>query len=326
MQVRLKLEYDGTNYSGWQLQIGQDSIQARLEDALARIFGSPIRVRAAGRTEPVLHARGQVAAARLPRHFDPAELTRALNAILPADVVVLKRRRSATTPTRARRAASIYEYHVLNQPLRSAFEHSSAWLVRERLDIDAMNVAAAAFVGEHDFAAFRSLGSVEQPPCAACRSAAGVSSKALIETRLKTDAVWSTASRPLIFAPHGAHDGGRDGRGWTRKIRRQTARAYRRRVDRQPRPRAGAGTCAGRRTVPGRGALLAAALTRNACRTATSGARDLEVLLPQWLEARAVEKSLRFLIKTRVLLVRQLANDLTLAHALLAKLAVAQGG
>ena len=90
MQVRLKLEYDGTNYAGWQLQSGQDSIQARLEEALLRLFGDPVRVRGAGRTDAGVHARGQVAAARLPRPFDSAELARALNAILPPDIVVLE--------------------------------------------------------------------------------------------------------------------------------------------------------------------------------------------------------------------------------------------
>ncbi|HVA84159.1 MAG TPA: tRNA pseudouridine(38-40) synthase TruA [Candidatus Binataceae bacterium] len=163
MQVRLKLEYDGTNYSGWQMQSGQDSIQARMEQALARIFGAPIRVRGAGRTDAGVHARGQVAAARLPRPFEPAELARALNAILPPDIVVLEVSEVGDNfdPRRDARLR-IYEYRVLNQPLRSAFERNSAWLIRERLDIDAMNAAAAAFVGEHDFAAFRSLGSAEK--------------------------------------------------------------------------------------------------------------------------------------------------------------------
>jgi tRNA pseudouridine38-40 synthase len=163
MRVRLKLEYDGTNYSGWQMQAGQNSIQAELEEALARIFGGPIRVRAAGRTDAGVHARGQVAAARLPRPFDPAELARALNAILPPDIVVLEASEvgDSFNPRRDARLR-IYEYRVLNQPLRSAFERNSAWLVREPLHIGVMNAAAAAFVGEHDFAAFRSLGSAEK--------------------------------------------------------------------------------------------------------------------------------------------------------------------
>jgi tRNA pseudouridine38-40 synthase len=163
MQVRLKLEYDGTDYSGWQMQSGQNSIQAELEEALTRIFGVPTRVRGAGRTDAGVHAHGQVAAVRLPRPFDPAELLRALNAILPPDIVVLEAARAADhfDPRRDARLR-IYEYRVLNRPLRSAFERNSAWLVREPLELAAMNEAAAAFIGEHDFAAFRSLGSEEK--------------------------------------------------------------------------------------------------------------------------------------------------------------------
>ncbi|HEY2523997.1 MAG TPA: tRNA pseudouridine(38-40) synthase TruA, partial [Candidatus Binataceae bacterium] len=163
MQVRLKLEYDGTDYSGWQMQTGQNSIQAELEEALARIFSTPTRVRGAGRTDAGVHARGQVAAVWLPRPFDLAELLRALNAILPPDIVVLEAARAVDDfdPRRDARLR-IYEYRVLNRPLRSAFERNSAWLVREALDLAAMNEAAAAFIGEHDFAAFRSLGSEEK--------------------------------------------------------------------------------------------------------------------------------------------------------------------
>lgn len=163
MQVRLRLEYDGTNYSGWQMQRGPDSIQARLEAVLARIFGAPVRVRGAGRTDAGVHARGQVAAVRLPRRFDPAALARALNAMLPADIVVLEAAEASDDfdPRRGARLR-IYEYRVLNQPLPSVFERNYAWHVREPLDLGAMNGAAQVFIGDHDFAAFRSLGSEEK--------------------------------------------------------------------------------------------------------------------------------------------------------------------
>lgn len=159
MQIKITIEYDGTNYCGWQLQSGQDSIQARIEAALERIFSTLVRVRASGRTDAGVHARGQVAAFTLPRAFDPAELHRALNAILPADIVILNAepvddrfdpRRSAI--------ARVYEYRILHQPWPSAFERRYSWLIRDPLDLERMNDAARAFVGEHDFAAFRTLG------------------------------------------------------------------------------------------------------------------------------------------------------------------------
>ncbi len=160
MQIKLTIEYDGTNYAGWQYQSGQDSIQARVEAALERIFAEKIRVRGAGRTDAGVHALGQVAAFRLPRLFDRHELRRALNALLPPDIVVLDAAEAADDFDPRRHAKQrAYEYRILNQALPSAFEYRYAWLVRDPLDLAAMDAAAQLFLGRHDFASFRTLGS-----------------------------------------------------------------------------------------------------------------------------------------------------------------------
>jgi len=159
MVLKLTLEYDGSNYSGWQLQPRHESIQGQIEAALERIFSAPVRVYGSGRTDAGVHARGQVAAITLPRSFDHAELQRALNSILPADIVVLDVAPAPDGFDPRRDARSrIYEYRVLNRKIASAFDYRYSWLVRESLDLAAMNAAARIFVGEHDFAAFRSLG------------------------------------------------------------------------------------------------------------------------------------------------------------------------
>jgi tRNA pseudouridine38-40 synthase len=162
MKIRIKIEYDGSNYSGWQLQVGQDSIQARLEAALERIFLRAVRVHGSGRTDAGVHALGQVAAFELPRDFDPNDLKRAMNALLPPDIAIIEA--SAVSdefdPRRDARLRA-YEYRVLNQDRRSAFDFRYAWLVQGPLDLWALNAAARCFIGEHDFASFRSLGSDE---------------------------------------------------------------------------------------------------------------------------------------------------------------------
>ena len=163
MLIRINVEYDGSGYSGWQLQSDQDSIQGRIEDALKRIFLQPIRVHGAGRTDAGVHARGQVAAFHIPRAFAPADLMRALNALLPPDIAVTSAACAPASFDPRRDARSrCYEYRILNQPVRSPLEFRYSWLIREPLDLDAMNEAAAVFLGEHDFAAMRSLGSDER--------------------------------------------------------------------------------------------------------------------------------------------------------------------
>ena len=163
MLMRITLEYDGTAYSGWQLQDGQDSIQARIEASLKRIFSEPIRVSGAGRTDAGVHARGQVAAFRVPRPFAPEDLLRALNALLPPDIAVISASyvEDSFDPRRDARSRS-YEYRVLNRRIRSALECRYSWLVRDALDLTSMNQAANIFIGEHDFASMRSLGSGEK--------------------------------------------------------------------------------------------------------------------------------------------------------------------
>lgn len=120
-----------------------------------------MRVHGSGRTDAGVHARAQVATFKLPRAFDPLELSRALNAILPADIVILNAEQVEDSFDPRRHAiARIYEYRILNQQWPSVFEGRYSWLVRDALDLDRMNQAARRFVGEHDFAAFRSLGSI----------------------------------------------------------------------------------------------------------------------------------------------------------------------
>jgi tRNA pseudouridine38-40 synthase len=163
MRYRLTLAYDGGNYCGWQLQPNVDSIQGRIETALAELFGQPIRVYAAGRTDAGVHARGQVAAFDAPKPFAAEDLRRALNAILPRDIVVIDAVPAAEDFDPRRDARSrIYEYRILNRTRRSVFDHRYAWLYGIPLELAPMNLAARYFIGEHDFAAFRALGSDEQ--------------------------------------------------------------------------------------------------------------------------------------------------------------------
>lgn len=155
--LKLTIEYDGTDYVGWQRQPSGVSIQALLEDALAPFEGKPVTVHGAGRTDAGVHALAQVASVSLDAStHDPATLHRALNAVLPADVRVLSVD-EAPPEFHARFAASakIYEYRVVDGPFVSAFLRRYVWHVPPRINHDAVREAAAALAGRHDFAAFQ---------------------------------------------------------------------------------------------------------------------------------------------------------------------------
>jgi tRNA pseudouridine38-40 synthase len=157
---RLRLAYDGTGLVGWQRQARGTSVQGLLEDALARMAGTPVTVTGAGRTDAGVHATGQVASVRLAVRADETTLRRALNAILPDAVRVLDVTEvDASFHARYSAVSKTYEYRIVNGPVVPPGAVRTCWHVPYRLDLDAMRREAAGLVGEHDFAAFRSTGS-----------------------------------------------------------------------------------------------------------------------------------------------------------------------
>ena len=158
--LKLTISYDGTRLVGWQRQAEGESIQGLLEQALARFEGAPVIVHGAGRTDAGVHALGQVASVCLTCDHDTDALARGLNAQLPGDVRVLRVEDvAADFHARFSARAKTYRYVIRNAPLVSPFERSYVWHLPERLDLEAMRVAAASLVGTHDVAAFQSAGS-----------------------------------------------------------------------------------------------------------------------------------------------------------------------
>ena len=157
--LKLTLAYDGSRFVGWQRQAAGESIQALLEEACASLEGGPVTVQGAGRTDAGVHALGQVASVEISAPHDVDTLQRAINAQLPPDIRV---REIAEAPPgfQARFSArrKTYRYLVRNAPFASPFERAFVWHVREPLQLPAMQAAAAALCGTHDFAAFRSAG------------------------------------------------------------------------------------------------------------------------------------------------------------------------
>jgi tRNA pseudouridine38-40 synthase len=155
-RVRLVIEYDGTDFVGWQRQPQGRSVQGELEAALADLAQRSVRVHGAGRTDAGVHARGQVAHIDWKGRLGPAELLRALNARLGSDVVAIDAQ-AVPDGFDARRDAlsKCYLYRILNRPSPSPLRRRATWHLRRRLDLEAMQRAAAHLVGERDFEAFR---------------------------------------------------------------------------------------------------------------------------------------------------------------------------
>lgn len=155
-RFKLLLAYDGTAYSGWQVQPGANTIQARLGEALSRMAKREIKATAAGRTDAGVHALGQTAHFDLEHRVPPEGLVKGLNSMLPLDIRV----RAATevdSSFHARKSArsKIYRYHLDRSDVSLPFRNRFAHHYPHPLERAALEEAAALFVGEHDFAGFR---------------------------------------------------------------------------------------------------------------------------------------------------------------------------
>jgi len=158
--LKITLQYDGTNYVGWQRQAAGTSIQGLLEEALAPMAGGAVVVHGAGRTDAGVHALAQIATVSFGGALEAPTLARALNAVLPSDVRVLA---VDEVPhefhARFSAVGKVYEYRIVNAPIVSPFVVRYAWHVSQPLDIEAMRAASTELVGAHDFAAFQGAGS-----------------------------------------------------------------------------------------------------------------------------------------------------------------------
>jgi tRNA pseudouridine38-40 synthase len=152
---KLTLAYDGTSFSGWQIQPGEPTVQGELQAALGRVTGESPLPQGSGRTDAGVHALGQVASFELQANVPPENLQRALNRTLPAAIRILGSRTVRSTfHARHSAVAKTYEYRVFRElicpPFLARYVHACPW----PLDLDALERAARMFEGRHDFLSF----------------------------------------------------------------------------------------------------------------------------------------------------------------------------
>jgi tRNA pseudouridine38-40 synthase len=178
------VEYDGTDYFGFQRQVEtQPTVQSELERVIRQIVREPTPILGSGRTDSGVHATGQVISFDSEWRHPVADLQRALNANLPADIAILQL--DTAEPTfhprfDARKRA--YEYHVYNAAVRSPLRRQRSWHVARPLDWERMNQAATCLLGIHDFATFG------QPP------------QGKVTIREVFEARWEKRSEYLVFS------------------------------------------------------------------------------------------------------------------------------
>jgi tRNA pseudouridine38-40 synthase len=154
------LEYDGSSYHGWQRQQGVLTIQEVLESRLEVMLRSPVRVRASGRTDAGVHARGQVINFYSNTNMQAEEIQRGLNSLLPADIVALHAEEAPQSfHARFSAKSKCYEYRILNRPAPSALDRKFAWHIRRPLDVASIRQCLLQIEGVHDFSAFMAAGS-----------------------------------------------------------------------------------------------------------------------------------------------------------------------
>jgi tRNA pseudouridine38-40 synthase len=196
-RFRMTIEYDGSDYCGWQVQEGDKTVQGEIESALQVIFGQPCAIVGAGRTDSGVHASGQIA------HFDHESkpdlhrLKRSLNGILKSDIRI-KDIENTDDNFHARFSARwrTYIYRIATQP--QALLRNQVWYFSVPLNLDKMNLACEMITGKHDFKSFcRAISEVDNHFCTV-KSATWLKKKDLIVFKIKANRYLHGMVRTLV--------------------------------------------------------------------------------------------------------------------------------
>jgi len=162
--IKLILQYDGTNYSGWQIQPKALTVEKVVTDCIEKIFQEKIKLFGATRTDAGVHALGQTANFKTSRDESVTpdrKLLRAINCLLPGDISVLEVKTvDESFHSRFDAKSKIYRYQIWRSPVPSPFHYRYSWRIKynPHLDLKAMNFAANFLIGEKDFASFQASG------------------------------------------------------------------------------------------------------------------------------------------------------------------------
>lgn len=155
--IKLVIEYDGTNYAGWQQQKKEKTVQETLKKAIENVVNEKITLYGSGRTDAGAHALGQVANFKTKSNLPTSKLVQAINFYLPNDIVVKSARKvSGEFHSQYSTKSKIYRYTILNNNTGSAINRNFCYYYSGDLNIEKMQKASKAILGKHDFSTFKS--------------------------------------------------------------------------------------------------------------------------------------------------------------------------
>ncbi|PRR80522.1 tRNA pseudouridine synthase A [Clostridium liquoris] len=160
--IKLLIEYDGTNYSGWQKQINNNvsTIQGTIEQCLSKVTGEKVEVIGCSRTDAGVHAKGFVANFITESRIPSDKFKYAINRVLPEDIVIIdSKEENINFHARYCCIGKRYIYKILNRQWKSPILRNYAYHFKDKLDVESMNKAAQYLIGKHDFTSFKSSGS-----------------------------------------------------------------------------------------------------------------------------------------------------------------------
>ena len=197
--IKLVLEYDGTNYNGWQTQPNQPTVQATVENALAKLTKTPIQIIGAGRTDSGVHAEGQVANFHTTAQMPLVAFQKGLNATLPRDIVICSATEvPAEFHARFSATSRRYRYTILNREHPSALARQTSYFYRETIDVDSINDLCQILIGKQDFSAFQKAGSDRINPVCEIYEAYGWQNSPYIYFEIEADAFLRGMVRAIV--------------------------------------------------------------------------------------------------------------------------------
>lgn len=206
--IKLEIEYDGTNYCGWQVQNSPQStvhssqkkaIQQTIEKVLSKILQEKIRLIASGRTDAGVHAKGQVANFKTNSQIPLKKLQVALNSLLPQDIAIINVREvNANFHSRFNAKSKLYRYTILNNAQRSAFLRNTAYFYPYFLDLKLMRAESKALLGQHNFKAFQASDKKERSATRTIKNLKINKKKGLVYIDIEADGFLYNMARNIV--------------------------------------------------------------------------------------------------------------------------------